>query len=214
MLGAVHSVLHVLIQSTRANQVMFTMPLHPLTIHDEDGQASHEMWTVASVLALRTPALQFDPTHPADFDGADDVNGLSMLERYVDKLLGLSFAESSLFWHYAMRHVPSESLACAKEEPVQALRNKKINFFNDPFPNEIPDLPNVSAAVPPVPMHGYAAFSIGAASSTCFCGWEKNGATCTIPAGICSDLQLPSCEYAHGTSEVLIRSPLTSAKLP
>jgi hypothetical protein len=87
------------------SQVMFTMPMASIKVDD------HLSWTVSSVLGLRTDALQFDPTLATDFGSVPltEINGLSMLERYVNKLLEDSFSRSPTFWHYAVRHVPSDS---------------------------------------------------------------------------------------------------------
>lgn len=164
------------------------------------------MWTAASVLSLRTPKLEFDPALPKDFDGDQSAkdSGLSMLERYVAKLLDASFVDSSLFWHYAMRHVPSPSLTCAKD---YASTNYKppgtyMQFYNDagiPFDANNSD---VMSSIPgnTMRMHGYGAFPLGGAASACFCGWDRTGAdSCQIPAEVCSALQLPSCQYRMGT---------------
>lgn len=158
---------------------MFTMPLAPLVVNKSSGDW---MWTAATVLGLRTPKLQFNPSLPKNFDkkmenndGQSDADGLSMLERYVSKLLDASFADSSLFWHYAMRHVPSPSLMCAK--PAKSLQKPpgtKIKYYNDV------NLPaaDLAQAMPftsennNIPMHGYGAFAIGANEGQgCFSGW-------------------------------------------
>jgi hypothetical protein len=87
------------------SQVMFTMPMSSIKIDD------HLAWTVSSVLGLRTDALKFDPTLATDFGTKSiiELDGLSMLERYVNKLLEDSFSRSPTFWHYAVQHVPSDS---------------------------------------------------------------------------------------------------------
>jgi hypothetical protein len=153
---------------------MFTMPLSPLILNKTSGDW---MWTAASVLALRTSKLQFDPTLSKDFDGNEDAktNGLSMLERYVIRLLDASFADSSLFWHYAMRHVPSPSLMCAKDYASTNYKptGTKVSFVNDA---ELPaDL--LSKIPSDIPMHGYGAFPLGGVKTSCFCGWTRVNAS-------------------------------------
>jgi hypothetical protein len=90
------------------SQVMFTMPMSSIKIDD------HLAWTVSTVLGLRTDALKFDPTLETDFGSMPptELHGLSMLERYVNKLLEDAFSHSPTFWHYAVRHVPSNSQVC------------------------------------------------------------------------------------------------------
>lgn len=186
------------------SQIMFTMPLRPLTVDEETGDW---MWTAASVLALRTPQLRFDYTLPTNFDdptGAPDKSGLSMLERYVGRLLDRSFSHSPLFWHYAMRHAPSDSLACARDlgssAPGTRPPSSKLDFQN------LAGIPNPfdEGRVPDYDMYGYAAKSLGALRHECFCGWDMPAAgECQLPAQICSDSNYTeaSCRYAHGSDE-------------
>lgn len=182
---------------------MFTMPMHPVTIKDISGE-NYEMWTTASALSLREPSLAFDFTLPKNFDGTeDDGRGLSMLERYVDKLLQLSFSESSLFWHYALRHVPSDSLACVRAGKTKTPpENSKVTFVNDAGIDEIPDI-SADLGDLAFPMHGYAAWPIGDVNKTCFCGWKMTGGgtTCTVPTPICTGMGLASCTYTHGSAD-------------
>jgi hypothetical protein len=188
---------------------MFTMPLSPLILNRTSGDW---MWTAASVLSLRTPKLEFDPTLSNDFDGNEDAKegGLSMLERYVMKLLDESFSDSSLFWHYAMRHVPSQSLMCAKDysSTTHKPANIKMAFQNDAeIPSDASN-PNIMLNLPSnsIPMHGYGAFPIGGA--LCLCSWARvlvgSVTWCQVPPAICTSLfgststlslQLQQCRY-------------------
>ena len=191
---------------------MFTMPMAPLVVNQTSGDW---MWTAASVLGLRSPKLEFDPSLPKDFDGDETANdsGLSMLERYVAKLLDASFADSSLFWHYAMRHVPSPSLMCAKvsdcvsllmfahcltmflEQDYSSTNYKpagtNMQFSNDAgIPSDTSN-PSITTNLPSdVPVHGYGAFPLGGAATTCFCGWTRvvvgTAVWCQVPVAACT----------------------------
>lgn len=175
------------------SQVMFTMPMSTISIPKETwgGGGDEEdgwMWTAASVLSLRTPALKFDPT--TTVSESVDSKGLSAMEVYVNKLLKDSFADSPLFWHYALRHVPSESLACAKE--TLATDTRKADGSTMLFENQdnIEDLD--MTRIPDYDMYGYAAFPIGSVGHDCFCGWKMHQVSpglkeCEIPADICLD---------------------------
>lgn len=175
---------------------MFTMPLSPLILNKTSGDW---MWTAASVLSLRTPKLEFDPALSKDFDDNQDAktSGLSMLERYVIKLLDASFTDSSLFWHYAMRHVPSPSLMCAGDYSSTNYKpaGTNITFANDAgIPSDATN-PDILTKVPrnntstSIPMYGYGAFPLGGAGTMCFCGWTRvlvnSVAWCEIPPAIC-----------------------------
>ena len=190
---------------------MFTMPLAPLVVNKTSGDW---MWTAASVLALHASPLAFDPALDVDFDapGDEDVkrSGLSMLERYVARLLAASFDDSSLFWHYALRHVPSPSLVCARNYSANRRPSgTSMAFVNDAQVSELLNSPNIpenysflfcvikqvpSDASNPdilqqvggIPMHGYGAFPLGGAKSMCFCGWPSVSSTlCRIPNATC-----------------------------
>lgn len=189
---------------------MFTMPLSPLIVNKTSGDW---MWTAASVLSLHgSSRLQFDPSLDIDFDGeSDDVkqSGLSMLERYVSKLLEASFEDSSLFWHYALRHVPSPSLVCADRDHSSKRDPDGSNFvrFEDDANISAPaNAPNVWDFIPgnsSIPAYGYAAFPLGAAGSECFCGWARgppdHPTWCQIPEAICRDMDFPVCTYDPST---------------
>ncbi len=192
---------------------MFTMPLAPLTLNETSGDW---MWTAASVLSLRSPKLAFDPSLPKDFDisgGSDDVknSGLSMLERYVSRLLDASFDDSSLFWHYAMRHVPSQSLVCAKD---YTSTNHKPSGTTMPYYNDagleqaiLSYLPSATNRTESIAMLGYGAFPIGSIPTSCMCGWPKvtsqqpSSFKCQIPANICAVIQKTDCTYDPFTSQ-------------
>ena len=187
---------------------MFTMPMAPLVINKTSGDW---MWTAASVLSLRTPKLEFDPTF-SNFDAprdGEEEEGLSMMEKYVQKLLGRSFQDSALFWHYAMRHVPSDSLMCAKVVAAKGssalkLQNSKLIFtLEDGLKAQDPNL-LVQAGTDGIQMNGYAAFALGGSSSTsCLCGWGTNAAgACVVPSVICTSLPANAtqgCQYVPGT---------------
>jgi hypothetical protein len=176
------------------SQVMFTMPMATIVVDD------HDSWTIASVLGLRNPTLEFDPTLESDFDGQES-HGLSMLEKYVNKLLESSFSNSPMFWHYAMRHVPSNSLVCHSEKSL-AKSERLLKFDSTEFDEE--DLP----VIPPIPLYGYDAFTLGGVDKQCFCGWELNSQNeCIIPSAICIDTaQSPElgCKYAHGSDALRV----------
>jgi hypothetical protein len=180
------------------SQVMFTMPMRPLVVDQVTGDW---MWTAASVLNLRTPSLAFDPTLSKEFAGSTS-SGVSMLETYVQKLLENSFQDSSMFWHYALRHVPSESISCAKHIVTNNVPAESIIQFSNSNTDGIPDID--MDRIPSIKMHGYAAHALGTVSSDCFCGWTRVDDHCEIPQDICSDTgyinSQPDCKYEIGTT--------------
>ena len=175
-------------------QVLFTMPMAPLVVNKTSGDW---MWTAASVLPLRTPKMEFDPAmHLDQRDG--DGGFSSTLEKYVDMLLARSFDDSALFWHYAMRHVPSDSLMCLTNTSDNTVlgfaKGSKLQFEVEPgLAQQAPDL-LLQAGSNNFSLHGYGAFAIG--SARCLCGWTllSNGA-CQIPADLCAQLAFQTCSY-------------------
>lgn len=101
--------------------------------------------------------------------------------------------DSALFWHYAMRHVPSDSLICASEILAQGSTQQQQQSSTLKFVDRInlqSKDPNAFLQPPSegYPLHGYAAFPIGASASGCICGWKKfNSSHCEAPvASICT----------------------------
>jgi hypothetical protein len=185
-------------------QVIFTMPMSPLVVNKASGDW---MWTAASVLALRTPSMQFDPATPSDTIDKNNYEGLSMMELYVQKLLSRSFEDTALFWHYAMRHVPSDSLLCASyvaESAANPIQNgAKLDFFLDPTLSQLdPNLLTIARNAS-IPMQGYSAFTLGGIiDQDCLCGWTKVAKICQIPAIICREAALfPNCSYPINTTQ-------------
>jgi hypothetical protein len=191
---------------------MFTMPLKPLVLNATTGDW---MWTTASAFAMRSQGLEFDPdlVNSNDFGtggtDAEQGDGLSMLERYVSRLLDASFQDSSLFWHYAMRHVPTQSLACAKQmqDQSQTSNGVPIDVYNNigiPESEIRPHLPSTSGNDPSsIPEFGYGAFPLSTAHTTCLCGWERDpllSGRCTIPNNICTDMAIPQSQCWYDES--------------
>jgi hypothetical protein len=88
------------------SQVIFNMPV----IRDTSAPFV-EYWSLPDVVRQILP--EYDPVMNSDFDKVPiTADHTSMLEKYVSQLLADSFEQSSLYWHYAMRYVPSDSLAC------------------------------------------------------------------------------------------------------
>ena len=168
------------------SQVMFTMPM---VVKDEH-------WTPSVVARLLADGHEFDPIILKDWDVDENIgetSGLSELEKYVNGVLKDAFTHSSTFWHYAMRHAPSHSLACESEDAQTLNSSVKFDLSHDA---SIPVDLYSSASIP---VHGYAAHSLGGAGTACLCGWHatRNAThtTCHMPAVLCSVMKLQTCDY-------------------
>lgn len=155
-----------------------TMPAAPIVL-----DSGEETWSTSSVLGLRGGGqnLHFNPV-PGDG---------TTVEGYVDKLLADSFARSSTFWHYALRHVPSDSLMCA-DGNFSALREPPGTRASMVFEDNLNiHAPGMMDGLPPIPIRGYAAYPIGGVGSAddyCPCGWYHSTRQrwCSPPAEVCA----------------------------
>jgi hypothetical protein len=178
------------------SQTMFTSPM----LLDVTGA-----WTLKGIAALRNSGLEFDPAMNVNFDGDPEAagSGKTMLERYVQKLLEASYDSSPLFWHHAMRYLPSESMLCQREDGYEHARNVPARALH--FSNSMVNVPKIPVPalddLPAAPMHGYAAFPLGSVGSDCLCGWQKVNEVCHVPAAVCVDLPPEvACNYSASNS--------------
>lgn len=209
------------------SQVMFSIPMREIRLDQDASEGVHAaMWTISSVQELRDLGIPFDPAldvrfEDPDSDGDTNPGGGGMLERYVSRLLRGAYESSPLFWHHALRHVPSPSLAC-RGQARQAQPARRHLEFKDP--NGL--VADGMGPLPPVPIHGYASFPVGGFGVDCFCGWPQDAASrCVIPADACSALVtlrlITACEYDPGnqsqavhTESLLLRSWNASWECP
>lgn len=156
------------------------MPIAPLVLN-KSNPGEEWMWTASTVLGLRGNGLEFDPASPAG----------GSIEAYVERLLSDSFSRSPTFWHYAARHVPSDSLVCAAGVDHQELNdNRGLHLV---FENDLPQAEGIMGQIPDglIPMHGYAAHALGSLGSVCYCGWDGGAApgSCVMPPPVCEALR-------------------------
>lgn len=190
------------------SQVIFTLPLLP-------DVAEGGMWTASTVPELDSfTSTRFDFTLPRDFAGTPSAkdDGLSMLELYIQKLLAHAFQRSPLYWHHALRHVPSDSLVCQGQyKPTQ---HRKVSAKIQLVKNVAATLDIPQTKLTQFVLHGYSAFALGSvlsyvntsASSECFCGWSRSVAStgvisCTVPDQIAVDLALEEEDFVQGSPE-------------
>jgi hypothetical protein len=156
-------------------QIFFTLPVLKLT-SDEYDQA----WSLKTIVQDNMP--EFDPLMPPDYDGVPmQANETSVIEKYVRQLLQDAYSNSPLYWHYAMRYVPSDSLVCLDDYSRNvAPANSKIQIQSLQI-NSTSIGPSILAMLSNVDLLGYAAFPLG--DNGCYCGWtnpQKSG-WCTPP---------------------------------
>lgn len=168
-------------------QVMFSMPLRKMD----------KQWVTSTAATLLAEGHEFDYTVLKDFSDdevPDPSDGVTALERYVSALLMDAFRHSSLFWHYSLRHSPTDSLACDGEDPEKI--NALFKFNLDDYTALDNPLHSIT-----FPIHGYRAFPIGGSNRSCLCSWPLLEGLCVIPESVCTGAGLSSCSYELHSEE-------------
>lgn len=118
--------------------------------------------------------------------------------------------DSALFWHYALRHVPSDSLICARDDLASGStsmlrKNSTLHFqATKELLAKDPALGNQSPKSG-YPLYGYGAFPLGSSAGGCLCGWPLTAMTgqkysmCEVPwPSICAAISRNLTRTASG----------------
>jgi len=108
-----------------------------------------------------TLANAYDP------DAHSTTINMTYREDFVRKLVQEAYKHSPLFWHYPVRHRPSDSAMCKRSAP-----QRPVTF-------------NVSYFV-----QGYNSLKVGGWEHDCYCGWWYDETHCKIPSEVCERLVL------------------------
>lgn len=108
---------------------------------------------------------------PAAFNPSKGVSttlNLTYTEEWVQHLLHDAYRKSPLYWHYSMRHTPSQSTVCRRTAPRMMM--------------------NSTPAASTLPAFGWDRLTLGGAGTDCFCGWWRNATHCQPPPTLCAAL--------------------------
>ena len=198
------------------SQSMFTLPMTQIDLNGDTEESVASMWSLVDVVELRALGLEFDPVANVNFEDVhvpDDGSNLSMLERYVRRLLKSAYHTSPLFWHHAMRHTPSESLFCKGSYEEERKTSGASIHFKNLQDIQVPALNNLR----PIAWQGINAHPVGATGVDCLCGWRILDSMCQVPTEICIILSNTSnCNYLADSvihanrMEALVRNQWTS----
>lgn len=122
-------------------QVIFTMPM-------KDGK----------------PTSLSDAYNPS---GQSTTVNMTYREDFVRRMVQDAYKVSPMFWHYVVRHKPSDSAVCTKTKP-----------------NYIAPVNNTFL------MQGFNALKLGGHGVDCYCGWWLNETHCQLPTVVCERLVL------------------------
>jgi hypothetical protein len=117
---------------------------------------------------------------PKGMGGAfDPINGQSMTpnmtytEDFVKSLTLESYKASPIYWHYNVRHTPSQSEVCRRTAPRPPLKAATFKVGSSNAARQF----------------GFSAMTLGGlGGADCFCGWWDAETACRIPDAVCAAL--------------------------
>ena len=116
----------------------------------------------------KIPTTQYDPV-----TGKSQTPNITYTEEFIQSLTIEAYKSSPLFWHYNIRHDPSQSEICKRN--VSRMPPKDKIFFS---------VGNNQAE-----QMGFSAMTLGGLEGMdCYCGWWSSATECRIPDSLCAAL--------------------------
>ena len=107
----------------------------------------------------------------------DPINGQSLTpnvtytEDFIQGLVTEAYRSSPVYWHYNIRHTPSQSEVCRRTVPRK------------------PDTSSFDIAGIPAARFGFSSMTLGGlGGADCYCGWWNSDSQCKIPDSLCASL--------------------------
>jgi len=115
----------------------------------------------------KIPTTQYEP-----ITGKSQTPNMTYTEEFIQSLTVEAYRSSPLFWHYNIRHSPSQSEVCKRE------------FSRKPQGGQ-PFAVNGNLAE----RMGFSSMTLGGLEGAdCYCGWWNTSTECRIPDTLCSGL--------------------------
>jgi hypothetical protein len=131
-------------------QVIWTMPM--------DRDTGKPKGTGAAYDPMRGESLTPNMTYTEDF---------------VKSLTLEAYKSSPIYWHYNVRHTPSQSEVCRRDTPRPLLETKTFEVGSGNRAKQF----------------GFSSMTLGGlGGADCFCGWWHSANTCRIPDALCAAL--------------------------
>jgi len=109
----------------------------------------------------------------------DPVNGVSTTinltytEDFIQSLTLEAYKSSPIYWHYNVRHAPSQSEVCKRTTPRPPLASASFRMGQNNTARRF----------------GFSAMTLGGVGGAdCYCGWWDTATTCRIPDATCTAL--------------------------
>jgi hypothetical protein len=116
----------------------------------------------------KIPTTQYDP-----ITGKSQTPNITYTEEFIQSLTIEAYKSSPLFWHYSIRHSPSNSEVCKRN--TSRMPQKAKQWFT---------MGNNQAE-----KTGFSAMTLGGLEGgDCYCGWWSNATECRIPDALCASL--------------------------
>jgi len=134
------------------------------------GLLQQAMWTLPLDRSTGKPKgmpSEYDP-----INGQSQSPNLTYIEDFIQTLTQAAYVDSPIYWHYSVRHTPSQSEVCKRTVPRRP--NTSATF-------------SVGANAPA--LLGFSSMTLGGLGGTdCYCGWWNTSSQCRIPDALCTAL--------------------------
>lgn len=170
------------------------------------GLVSQVIFTMPLDSATSRPAAAERDVFAAMRDAGAFVSGReTYIESVVDGILHEAYGQSPLFWHYAARHVPSDSVVCedyaafpsAADEDARLMRVTEAAMIGKrPYTEVITANGTDTLRVADV-----TARALGTARRGCFCDWfhPTTPGVCRVPEEVCVGLRVQFMDKLSNT---------------
>ena len=105
-------------------------------------------------------------------NGQSQTPNLTYVEDFIQSVTASAYKSSPVYWHYNIRHTPSQSEVCKRSTPRQPPSNQTFQVSGNA-----------------AKQFGFSSMTLGGlGGADCYCGWWNSGTTCKIPDALCASL--------------------------
>ena len=135
------------------------------------GLLQQVIWTMPMDRSTGKPKIPKTPYDPVS--GVSQSPNITYTEEFIQSLVLEAYKTSPLYWHYNVRHTPSQSEVCQRTTPRMPM--SQSTFEVGPKNN--------------AKQLGFSSMTLGGLGGTdCYCGWWNSENDCRIPDTLCAAL--------------------------
>ena len=131
------------------------------------GLLQQVIWTMPIDRATgrpKMPTTSYDPV-----TGTSQTPNITYTEEFIQSLTIEAYKSSPLFWHYNVRHSPSQSEVCRRTIPRKPTTGETFTVGKNQ-----------------APLMGFSSMTLGGlGGADCYCGWWWSTTECRIPDSLC-----------------------------